>query len=119
MERLSGEFLSVGCGASFAPERVRAFLKLKVVDVSRLTSVDARAVRFDDLMPTVIRECLEEFNDTINMVARRFDGDLDKTSAWFKAKNPLLGDISPRDMIRLGRHNRLRRFVIDAIAGGA
>jgi hypothetical protein len=33
---------------------------------------------------------------------------------WFKTRNPLLGDISPRDMIRLGRFERLRKFIINA-----
>jgi hypothetical protein len=28
----------------------------------------------------------------------------------------MLGDVSPRDMIRLGRFDRLRRFIISAMA---
>jgi len=35
--------------------------------------------------------------------------------AWFKARNPLLGDVSPRDMIRLGRYEKLRKFIISAM----
>ena len=38
-------------------------------------------------------------------------GDADKTGTWFKTRNPLLGDISPRDMICLGRFQRLRKFI--------
>jgi hypothetical protein len=58
---------------------------------------------------------LEEIGITINMVAKFFDGDTDKTVTWFKARNPMLGDVSPRDMIRLGRFERLRKFIINAI----
>lgn len=47
--------------------------------------------------------------------AMEVGGDTDKTIVWFKAKNPLLGDVSPRDMIRLGRYARLRRFIISAM----
>ena len=32
-----------------------------------------------------------------------------------RQSNPLLGDISPRDMIRLGRFERLRKFIINAV----
>ena len=58
---------------------------------------------------------MEEIASTINMVAKQFAGDPEKTAAWFRARNPLLGDISPRDMIRLGRYDRLRRFIIQAM----
>ena len=61
------------------------------------------------------RERLEELAQTINMVAGVFAGDVNKTVAWFKARNPLLGDVSPRDMIRLGRYEKLRKFIINAM----
>ena len=79
------------------------------------SSVSVASVRYDQLIPIVVRERLEEIASTINLVAKQFEGDLDKTAAWFKAKNPLLGDVSPRDMIRLGRYDRLRRFIINAM----
>jgi hypothetical protein len=53
----------------------------------------------------------------MNLVAQAFDGDVEKAVAWFKARNPLLGDVSPRDMIRLGRYERLRKFIIAAMMG--
>jgi hypothetical protein len=49
------------------------------------------------------------------LVAQFFDGDAAKTALWFKTPNPLLGNLSPRDMIRYGRYDRLRRFVLDAL----
>jgi hypothetical protein len=72
-------------------------------------------VRYDDAIPTAVKERLEDIASTINLVAKEFQGDPDKTVAWFKAQNPLLGDISPRDMIRLGKYDRLRRFIINAM----
>ena len=50
------------------------------------------------------------------MVAKVFDGDVEKTAVWFRARNPMLGDVSPRDMIRLGRFERLRKFIITAMS---
>jgi len=76
-------------------------LGLRREDVSRLASVSLKSVRYDDAIPEQVRERLEEIAITINMVAKFFDGDTDKTVTWFKARNPLLGDISPRDMIRV------------------
>jgi hypothetical protein len=73
------------------------------------------SVRYDDAIPEQVRERLEEIASTINMVAKAFDGDVAKTTTWFRARNPMLGDVSPRDMIRLGRYERLRKFIINAM----
>ena len=109
------DLLHFGHGDSFDAKRVPSLLGLKKEDVSRLASVSVKSVRYDDAIPEQMRERLEEIASTINMVAKAFDGDADKTSAWFRARNPMLGDVSPRDMIRLGRYERLRKFVINAM----
>lgn len=110
--------LQFGRGADFSPKAVSDILNLKKEDVSRLSSVSVKSVRYDDAIPEQVRSRLEEIANTINMVAQQFEGDVDKTVAWFKARNPLLGDISPRDMIRLGRYERLRKFIINAMIEG-
>jgi len=48
-----------------------------------------------------------------------FGGDVAKTALWFRLPNPLLGDLSPRDMIRYGRYARLQEFVVEALADNA
>ena len=90
-------------------------MDLRKEDVSRLSGVAMTSVRYDDAIPTPMRDRLEDVANTINMVASLFAGDANKTAAWFKARNPMLGDISPRDMIRLGRYERLRKFIINAM----
>jgi Protein of unknown function (DUF2384) len=107
--------LRFGFGSSFQPKRVTEALGLKKEDVSRLASVSVKSVRYDQAMPEQVRERLEEIAQTINLVAEMFDGDAEKAVAWFKARNPMLGDVSPREMIRLGRYERLRRFIVDAL----
>jgi len=107
--------MQFGQGGAFMPKRVPELLDLKKEDVSRLSGVAVSSVRYDDAMPTPMRDRLEEVANTINMVASLFAGDVNKTAAWFKARNPMLGDISPRDMIRLGRYERLRKFIINAM----
>jgi hypothetical protein len=105
------DLMGFGLGSSFDAKSVQSFLSLKKEDVSRIADVSPKSVRFDDAMPVPIRERLQEIANTINLVARFFGGDADKTGTWFKTRNPLLGDISPRDMISLGRFQRLRKFI--------
>ena len=108
-------FLQFGHGSSFDAKRVSVFLGLKKDDVSRLAVVSVKSVRYDEAIPEQVRERLEEIASIINMVAQALKGDTDKTNAWFRARNPMLGDVSPRDMIRLGRYERLRLFIINAL----
>lgn len=109
------DFLQFGRGASFDAKKVPALLGLKKEDVSRLAEVSVKSVRYDENIPERVRERLEEIATTVNLVAQAFGGDVEKTVAWFKARNPMLGDVAPRDMIRLGRYERLRRYIINAM----
>lgn len=112
---IPGDPLGFGLGAQFHPEKVKDFLRLKNADVSRLADVSPTSVRYDRLAPAAVIERFEEIAITCNTVAEAFDGDAEKTALWFRTKNPMLGDIAPRDMIRLGRFDRLRRFIIGAM----
>ena len=49
-----------------------------------------------------------------NLVAEYFDGDAQKVALWFELRNPQLGNISPRNMIRGDRYKRLLNFVLEA-----
>ena len=109
------DFLQFGRGEQFDAKRVPQVLGLKKEDVSRVAQVSVKSVRYDKNIPEQVRERLEEIGSTMNMVAQAFDGDVPKTVSWFKARNPLLGDISPREMIRLGRYERLRRYILNAM----
>lgn len=109
------DVMQFGQGGAFVPKRVPDLLDLKKEDVSRLAGVAPSSVRYDDGIPAAMRDRLEEVANTINMVAGLFSGDVNKTVAWFRARNPMLGDVSPRDMIRLGRYERLRKFIINAM----
>jgi len=49
-----------------------------------------------------------------SLVAAFFAGDPVKTGLWFRTKKSLLGELSPRDMIRYGRTENLRQVVLAA-----
>ena len=65
-------------------------------------------------MPTELRERLTEWAIALNLVEGFFQ-DQKKTILWFSIPNPLLGDMSPRDMIRVGRFKKLLNFVQTAL----
>ncbi len=111
-----GDPLGFGLGTRFHPEKVKEFLNLKKEDVSRLANVSVNSVRYDGSAPAAVLERFEEIAVACNMVAEAFGGDAAKTALWFRTKNPMLGDVSPRDMIRLRRFDRLRKFIIGAMA---
>lgn len=107
--------LLFGKGDHFEPKKVAEFMQLDRNAVSKIASVSSASVRWDENAPKAIRERMEEIGAIANMVADVFEGDIAKTALWFRTKNPLLGDIAPREMVRLGRHDRLRRFIVNAI----
>lgn len=109
------DLLQLGLGDALDARRVTTLLLLKKDDVAKIAAVSAASVRYDEAMPQAVHDRLEEIASIMNMVATAFHGDEAKTVAWFKAKNPMLGDVAPRDMIRLGRYERLRRFVVGAL----
>lgn len=98
-------------------KKVVDFLNLQQKEVSRATGQTKNSIRYDDRMPCELKERLEEIGNVINLTAGFFNGDLKKTMLWFNTKNPLLGDISPKDMIAYGRYEKLRKFVVNAISG--
>lgn len=104
-------------------KRVSDFLEFDRNELSKLGGVSKKSVRFDDKIPVDLRERLEQIANIITLVAEYFEGDARKTALWFKTLNPMLGEISPRDMIRFGRYKRLNKFVQQArqanAAGGA
>jgi hypothetical protein len=44
----------------------------------------------------------------------RSDGDAHKVGSWFELAIPVLGNISPRNVIRVGLFKRLLSFVLDS-----
>lgn len=97
-------------------QRVAKFLALDKREVARLADVSPASVRWDNKIPQEVLQYLTDIAVICGLVAQFFQGDANKTQLWFQTKNPLLGNISPRDMVRYGRHEKLRRVVMDALA---
>jgi hypothetical protein len=95
-------------------KRIVDLVKLSKADLSKLASVAKSSVRFDANIPVPVAERLREIANIANLVAEFFNGDAVKVGLWFELGNPMLGNVSPRTMIRSDRYKRLLSFVLDA-----
>ncbi len=99
------------------PKKVAEFLDLSRNDISKAMKMDKEHVRLDDQITKDLKRRLYEIANICELMAGYFDGDIKKTALWFNIKNPALGGISPRDMIRYGRYKKLELFIRNALAG--
>lgn len=109
------DYLGFWADQTLKTREVTQFLRLAKRDVAKLSGVATASVRFDHKIPAEVLERLKEIANICGLVAQFFEGDTAKTALWFQTANPLLGNISPRDMIRYGRYEKLRRFVMSAL----
>jgi hypothetical protein len=95
-------------------KRVVNFLKYRNEDVSVAANVPMSSVRYDGKMPEDLIERLREWATAINLVGTFFK-DEQKTMLWFQMPNPMLGNLSPKEMIRMGRFKKLLKFIQTAL----
>lgn len=95
-------------------KKITNFLSFDTNDLSKMAEVSKNSVRHDSKAPQALKERFQEIAVTCSLVAEFFEGDAEKTVMWFTTPNPMLGDITPRDMLRLGRAKKLIRFIMDA-----
>lgn len=103
-------------GAAGKPnyEKVVRLLNFTQRDVARAFNIPRSSVRYDQRMPKELQERIAEWAIALATVAQYFK-DEQKTVLWFKVPNPLLGNIAPREMLRVGRFSKLHRFILNAL----
>lgn len=99
-------------------QKVREFAGFDTRDIARMTGIAKSSVRYDERAPEEIKLHMANIANICNLVFEFFDDDV-KTKLWLQTPNPMLGNTSPRDMIRLGRYNKLLRFVTQALEDGS
>jgi hypothetical protein len=102
---------------ALAPKKVADFLKMTKDDMAEAAGVPKGSIRYDERIPADVHRYFLELASACEVVAEVFKGDAIKTEMWFHTRNPLLGNVSPRDMIRLGRFGKLMRFIQNARLG--
>lgn len=93
---------------------VADFLDLDKNAISKITGVSKKSVRYDRKIPREMKERMLQIANICQLVAEFFAGDQEKTALWFGTPNPMLGDLSPRDMLRFGRYKKLLKFILNA-----
>ena len=100
------------------PKRVAQFLSFSNADVAKISATAVSSVRFEaNRVPEKIRSRMMEIANICELVAEHFDGDAERTVMWFREKNPMLGGLSPRDMLRFGRYQKLLQIIMDFKSG--
>ena len=94
--------------------RVKDILGYTKEDISIASGVPFGSVRFDKKIPVELTQRITEWATAIALV-HSFFNDENKTMLWFKVPNPLLGDVAPRDMIKVGRFKKLFKFIQSAL----
>lgn len=111
------DYLKLFEGVEPKYQSVMQVMEFKKQDVARATGVALSSVRWEEKkVPAPVRERFREWANLVNLVAEFFDGDAGKTVLWFTLPNPMLGNVAPRDMIRFGRYNRLKKFIENALS---
>lgn len=98
-------------------EEVRKLLDLSKSDFAKAAHSSQKQMADALRIPKEVEERVRVWALVLEEVARFFDGDVKKTVLWFNIPNPLLGEVSPRDMILYGRASKLLQIVRDEIAG--
>ncbi|SMC62024.1 hypothetical protein [Polynucleobacter kasalickyi] len=98
-------------------DKVKDILGYTKQDISIASGIPIGSIRFDDKVPAELTERVLEWATVIALV-HSFFNDQTKTMLWFKVPNPLLGDVAPRDMIKVGRYKKLLKFIQTALEEG-
>lgn len=97
------EFMYTGPESS-ALETVRAELKgRRIVNV-----VEAKETKM------TIEELIKLVADKLQVGSRSRERSEELARLWFETKNPMLGELSPNDLIKLGKLNKVVEFVASA-----
>ncbi len=107
----------IGVNQPKGAEKVVDFLDFKKNDIAKATGLAKTSIRFDNRMPKELKTRLMEIGNIINIVVEQFNGDIKKAELWFNTKNPMLGNMSPIDMIKFGRYEKLQKFIFNARSG--
>jgi hypothetical protein len=96
-------------------KKLLKFLEFSKDDIAKATDIPMPSIRYDEKMPSELRKRLIEWATAINLVLGFFKNDQIKTMLWFSMPNHLLGEVSPKDMIRMGRFKKLLKFIQTAL----
>jgi hypothetical protein len=112
-----GDLFGIKTNGSFDYQEAARFLDMNKKAVARAAGVSEASVRYDARMPNDLKEFFLELISVVALVSNQFKEDREKTRLWFSMPNPLLGGVTPIQMILLGKHKKLIKFIQRSING--
>jgi hypothetical protein len=112
-----GDLFGIKTKKTFDYQEAAKFLGMNKKAIARASGVSESSVRYDERMPTDLKNFFLELISVVTIVSNQFIQDKDKTRLWFSMPNPLLGGVSPIQMILLGKHKKLIKFIQRSING--
>ena len=95
-------------------KKVADFINFKKPDVARIANVAPKSVRFDSRISKPVLAHMMQMANICSIVAELLNNDVEKTKLWLNTPNPAVGDISPKQLMRFGKYQKLLKFVLDA-----
>lgn len=99
----------------FQAREVARFWDFDNNDVSKIADVSKKSVRYDKNIPAGVKQHLEQIANIASKVGEFFDGNPELTALWLRTPNPMLGGMTPRDMVRFGRYKKLLSIITQAL----
>ncbi len=65
----------------------------------------------------IVRQRILEWNYIFTLVNSYFN-DKSKTVDWIFTENPLLGNVTPHTMVKMGRFQKLKSFIEESLGTG-
>jgi len=85
--------------------------------VARAAGISEQSVRYDERMPVNLKEFFLEIISVLSIVAKETNNDREKVRLWFSMPNPMLGGVSPSQMILIGKYKKLLKFIERSLNG--
>lgn len=112
-----GDLFGIKNDGSFNYQEAAKFLGMNKKAVAKAAGVSESSVRYDSRIPTDLKGFFMEIISVVTIVSNQFSQDKEKTQLWFSMPNPLLGGVTPLQMILLGKHKKLFKFIQRSISG--
>ena len=93
-------------------KEISVFLQLSNDDLAKIARISVKTIRFNGNIPLALKERMEEMKNVCELVFEML-GSIEKTQLWFKTKNQMLGNVSPKDLLRFGRYQKLLDVLMD------
>lgn len=112
-----GDLFGIKSNNHFNYQEAAKFLGMNKKEVAKAAGLSESSIRYDERMPTDLKDFFMELISVLSIVSSQLKQDKEKTRLWFNMPNPMLGGVSPLQMILLGKHKKLMKFIQRSING--